>query len=113
MKLINLLKQSLIAEHGRYDLVSQFKLGNEYYTSLGLNEDGIETLQAWVNLLTVDDSWKDKAYPPEGRTNPPEVISDIIKVIPGKNIKSYVDANKSKNPQAIANFLKDAILKIK
>ena len=113
MKLINLLKQSLIAEHGQYDLVSQFKLGNEYYNSLGLDEDGIETVQDWVNLLTVDNNWKSKAYPPEGMTSPVKVIGDIIKVIPGKNIKSYVDANKSKNPQAIANFLKDAILKIK
>ena len=54
-----------------YDLVSQFKGDhhgnptgkNEYLNSLGLDEDGIKTLEIWINIMKNDENWIKQTYP--------------------------------------------------
>lgn len=93
-----------------YDLVSQFKGDhhgnpmepNKYLTSLGLDENGIETLQTWLNLMKSDETWFNKKYP-KGAIMA-DLIQDIIKQV--KDLPSFVAKNKSLNPIKVANWFK-------
>ena len=93
-----------------YDLVSQFKgdhHGNpmekdKYLNSLGLDEDGIKTLETWINTMRSDESWFNKTYP-----NGANYI-DLIKYISEKvnNLPLFIMRNKSFNPIKVVNALK-------
>ena len=85
-----------------YDLVSQFKLGNGYLTALGLDENGIKTLQTWVNLMKADKSWYDKTYPNGAEYT--DLISNILKKV--KDLPSFIQKYESVNPIKVVNFIK-------
>jgi len=87
---------------GGYDLVSQFKLNNKYLKSLGLDEDGIETLQIWINLMKSDKNWFNKTFP-QGSSYV-DLISNISDKV--KDLPSFIKKNKSINPVKIVNSLK-------
>ena len=104
----------ILKENGHYDLVSQFKGDhhgnplpgkNKFLTSLGLDEEGIETLQTWLNLMTSDENWIEKTYP--NGCSYKDVISDISRLV--KDLPKFIDYNKSINPVIIAYNLKALI----
>lgn len=104
----------ILKENGHYDLVSQFKGDhhgnplpgkNKFLTSLGLDEEGIETLQVWLNLMTSDENWVEKTYP--NGCSYEDVISDISRLV--KDLPRFIDYNKSINPVTIAYNLKALI----
>ena len=93
-----------------YDLVSQFKGDhhgnpmekNKYLNSLGLDEDGIKTIETWINLMRSDEYWHNKKYP--NGSSYVDLISDISKKI--NDLPSFVMKYKSVNPIKVVNFLK-------
>jgi hypothetical protein len=93
-----------------YDLVSQFKGNhhgnpmpkNKFLNSLGLDEDGITTLQTWVNLMIADKTWLNRTYP--NGFNDTALISDISKKV--KDLPSFIMKYRSVNPIKVVNFLK-------
>jgi len=104
--------KQFIIEH--YDLVSQFKGDhhgnpmdkNEYLNSLGLDEDGIKTIEMWINTMKSDENWYNQNYP--NGASYVDLISDISKKV--KNLPSFVMKYKSVNPIKVVNFLKGSIL---
>ena len=105
-----------ILTEGYYDLVSQYKGfhdgnplpgKNEFLHSLGLDEEGIETLETWVNLMVSDENWKKQTYP--NGLNSTDIIRDISRLV--KDLPEFVNDNKSVNPVKIANALKNRIKK--
>lgn len=102
-----------------YDLVSQFKgdhhgnpMGkNKYLNSLGLDEDGIQTIEIWINTMLRDEYWFNQTYP--NGASYVDLISDISKKIKDlpyhlreRNLRTFVTKNKSVNPIKVVNFLK-------
>jgi flagellar motor protein MotB len=98
-----------------YDLVSQFKGDhhgnpmekNKYLNALGLDEDGIKTIEVWINTMRSDEYWFTQKYP--NGASYVDLISDISKKI--NDLPSFVMKYKSVNPIKVVNFLKasDAI----
>jgi hypothetical protein len=94
-----------------YDLVSQFKGDhhgsriekNKYLNSLGLDEDGIKTLEIWINTMKNDKNWFNQKYPNGGSYV--DLISYISKKV--KDLPSFVMKNKSVNPIKVVNSLKE------
>ena len=109
-----------ILTESHYDLVSQYKGfhdgnplpgKNEFLHKLGLDEEGIETLETWVNLMVSDENWKKQTYPDV--LNSTVIIRDISHVLEnlGTTLSEFVKNNQSVNPVKIANALKDRIKK--
>jgi len=95
-----LIKEEKLNED--YDLVSQFMEKNEFLNSLGLDENGIKTLEGWINLLRVDDNWCNDNFPMG--TNFSKLISYISKKV--KDLPSFIMKYKDVNPMKVVNFLK-------
>ncbi len=114
-EIINLKhSDTILKENGHYDLVSQFKgvhhgnplpFKNKFLTSLGLDEEGIETLETWLNLMTSDENWVEKTYP--NGCSYEDIITDIQHLV--KDLPKFVEYNKSSNPVKVANNLKALI----
>ena len=93
-----------------YDLVSQFKGDhngsrmekNKYLNSLGLDEDGIKTIEVWINTMKSDENWSNQTFP--NGSSYVDLISYISKKV--KDLPSFVMKNKSVNPIKVVNFLK-------
>jgi hypothetical protein len=93
-----------------YDLVSQFKGDhygnpmekNKYLNSLGLDEDGIKTIEVWINTMKSDENWLNQTFP--NGISYVDLISYISKKV--KDLPSFVMKNKSVNPIKVVNFLK-------
>ena len=108
----------MVTEHGHYDLIGQYKgvhdgnpMGkNVFLNSLGLNENGIETLQILLNLITSDKTWLDNVYPNGYNSN--IVIIDILNFFDNNQAAMDYIAS-SGNPVKYANNLKAAISKKK
>lgn len=93
-----------------YDLVSQFKGNhngnemekNEFLNSLGLDEDGIKTLETWINLLRADQNWINAKFT-DGVN-----FKNLIKYVSNEvgDLAAYIEKNKDENPQTVANRLK-------
>lgn len=93
-----------------YDLVSQFKGNhngnemekNEFLNSLGLDEDGIKTLETWINLLRADTNWI-KAKFADG-VNFRKLINYVSNEV--GNLPEFIQKFKDENPVTVANKLK-------
>lgn len=104
----------VLREHGHYDLVGQYKGvhngnpmdKNEFLNNLGLNENGIKTLEILVNLITSDQTWLNEVYP-----NGYEISTIIIDILnhfdDNQAAMDYI--NSSGNPVKYTNSLKSAI----
>jgi len=109
-KMIDKVKNFNQFVNENYDLVSQFKGDhhgnpmekNKYLNSLGLDEDGIETIQIWINLMKSDEYWFNKTYP--NGSSSVDLISYISEKV--KDLPLFVMKNKSVNPIKVVNFLK-------
>jgi hypothetical protein len=97
-----------------YDLVSQFTGDhhgssmekNEYLTSLGLDINGIKTLETWINLMIEDRNWRSQKYPQGGSFV--EIIRDITKIV--GNLKEFIKKYQSVNPIKVTNIIKDKLI---
>jgi hypothetical protein len=105
------LIENRVNQNENYDLVSQFKGDhhgnpmekNKYLNSLGLDEDGIKTLEIWINTMKSDEHWFNQTYP--NGSSYVDLISYISKKV--KDLPSFVSKYKSVNPIKITNFLKN------
>lgn len=84
-----------------FDFVSQFKLGNSFLATLGLNEKQIEDLQVVTNLMVSDKSFISKVYP--NGYSYTTIINDIKKCV--DSIPSVLGIM----PVKLANALKSKI----
>jgi hypothetical protein len=109
-KMIDKVKNFKQFVNENYDLVSQFKGDhhgnpmekNKYLNALGLDEDGIKTIEIWINTMKSDEYWFNQTYP--NGASYVDLISDISKKV--KDLPSFVTKNKSVNPIKVVNFLK-------
>ena len=93
-----------------YDLVSQFKgehdgnsmERNEFLNSLGLEEEGIKTLETWINLLRADTNWINAKFP-DG-VNSKKLIKYISNEV--GDLFTFIEKYRDVNPMTIANKLK-------
>jgi hypothetical protein len=93
-KMIDKVKNFKQFVNENYDLVSQFKGDhhgnpmekNKYLNSLGLDEEGIKTLEIWINTMKSDETWFNKTYP--NGSSYADLISYISKKV--KDLPSFI-----------------------